>query len=88
MELTKVTSKGQVVIPSDIRKELKLNEGTPIVVVRSGDLVLMKKVHIPDPKKEFERLTKKGSLFAKKRGIKSEKDVAKIIHEGRGIKVD
>ena len=85
-ELTKVTSKGQVVIPSEIRKELGLKEGSQMVVSRAGDLVLMRKISIPDPKKEFEDLTKFGRDFAKKKGIKSEADVVSRIHKGRGVK--
>jgi len=85
-EITKVTSKGQVVIPSEIRKELKLKAGSQLVVDRMGELVLMRKITILDPKKEFEELTKFGRTFAKKRGIKSEKDVIRRIHKGRGGK--
>lgn len=84
--LTKMTSKGQVVIPSGMRKELNLEEGNQLVVSRIGNLLLMKKVSIPDPKKEFEELTKFGSEFAKQKGIKSEEDVAAMIHKGRGVK--
>lgn len=82
MELTKVTSKGQVVIPSEIRKELGIQEGVQLVVSRMGDIVLMKKVVIPDPKAEFEALTKKGMEFACKKGI-TEKDVVERIHQRR-----
>jgi antitoxin PrlF len=85
-EVTKMTSKGQVVIPAEIRQELDLDEGTQMVVSRMGDLVLMKKISITDPKKEFQELTKFGSDFAKKQRIKSEEDVVKRIHKGRGVK--
>ena len=47
------------------------------------DFVLLKKIHIPDPKKEFEELSKIGERHAKKFGIHSEEDVVRIIHEGR-----
>lgn len=86
--VTKMTTKGQVVIPAEIRAELDLSEGVQMVVSRMGDLVLMKKIAITDPKKEFEELTKRGSVFAKKKGIKNEEDVVKRIHKGRGIKSD
>ncbi len=85
-ELTKVTSKGQVVIPSGIRKELKLKEGSQLAVSNIGGLVLMRKVFIPDPKREFAALTKFGVEFAKKKGIKDERDVVSRIHKSRGIK--
>lgn len=86
LELTKVTSKGQVVIPSEIRKELDLKEGVRLVVSVAGDIVLMKKVEIADPKEEFKELTKLGKELAKKEGIKSEEDVVARILNERGIK--
>lgn len=63
-EITKMTSKGQVVIPAEIREELDLDEGTQLVVSRMGDLVLMKKISVADPKQEFEELTGKGFIKA------------------------
>ncbi len=83
-ELTKVTSKGQVVIPQQIREELKLKEGSKMLVSRIGDIVILKRISLPDPKEEFKRLTKWGEEFAKKKGIKSEEDVVRIIHKRRG----
>ena len=80
-EVTKVTSKGQVVIPREIRKDLGIEEGNQLVVSRLGDIVLMKKVAIPDPKAEFKKLTKLGSKFAKQKGIRSESDVVERIHK-------
>ena len=86
MELTKITSKGQVVIPSEIRKELHLEEGNQMVVSRMGKLVVMRKIAIKYPKEAFERLVEFGQEFAKKRNIKNEEDIVKIIHKGRGIR--
>ena len=86
VQLTKVTSKGQVVIPSEIRKELKIEEGSQLVVSRLGSMIVMKRVPVPDPKKELEELTKIFSKLAKKKGIKSDKDVIKRIQKGRGIR--
>lgn len=86
-EVTKISSKGQVVIPYDIRKELGLETGSTLVVSKANDLILLKKIEIPDPMMEFERIAKWGQEFAKKKGLKEE-DVVKIIHKGRGIKYD
>ena len=85
-ETTKMTSKGQVVIPQEIRNELGLEEGNQLVVSRMGDLVLMKKISVPDPKKEFQELTRFGARFAKQKKIRSEDDVIKRIHKSRGVK--
>ena len=82
-EVTKISTKGQVVIPSDIRKELGLDIGSSVLVTKMQDFVLLKKINIPDVKKEFERLTRWGTKHAKKMGVKSEDDIARIIHGAR-----
>ena len=84
-EVTKVSSKGQIVIPYDIRKELGLDIGSNMVVSTANDLVILKKVTLPDPRKEFMELSRWGKEFARKKGLK-QKDVEKLIHESRGIK--
>ena len=82
-DITRISTKGQVVIPSHIRQELDLTEGSQLVVSRMKDFILLKKVKIPDPKEEFKRLTGMGITHAKKLGLKSEDDVVRIIHESR-----
>ena len=85
-EITKISTKGQVVIPANIRKELGLAIGSSVIVTKMQDFVVLKKIQIPDLKKEFEMLTKWGIKHAKKMGIKSEEDVVRMIHESRGVK--
>lgn len=82
-DITTISTKGQVVIPSHIRQELQLEEGSQLVVSRMSDFILLKKVNIPDPKADFERLVGFGIEHAKKLGIRSEEDVVRIVHEGR-----
>jgi len=41
-----VTSKGQITIPSRLRRELKIAEGEKLLVIREGDAIKM----IPIPK--------------------------------------
>ena len=84
-EITKISSKGQVVIPFEMRKDLKLDTGSTLAVSRADNIILLKKVDIPDPKEEFKKLTKWGQEFARKKGLK-ESDVEKVIHSGRGIR--
>lgn len=44
MEITKISSKGQIVIPSKIRAELEITEGSVIAIERIRDLVVIKKI--------------------------------------------
>ncbi len=44
IELTKVSSKGQGVIPQNIRDELKLKEGETLAVSAKENLVVLRKV--------------------------------------------
>jgi len=45
-ETVTVTSKGQVTIPSKLRRELKINEGEKLLIIREDDAIKM----IPIPK--------------------------------------
>ncbi len=66
---TKMTSKGQVVIPESIRKALHLNSGNQFVVVAYEDTVILKTIQ-PPPPEEFKALLKKVHKQAKEAGIK------------------
>jgi len=46
VEAVTVTSKGQVTIPSRLRRELKIVKGEKLLVIREGDVIKM----IPVPK--------------------------------------
>ena len=50
---TRMSSKGQVVIPEAIRKALGLEAGSEFVVVAEGDVVILKTIQ-PPPMSEFD----------------------------------
>ena len=90
VELTHMTSKGQVVIPFDIRKEVNAGEGTVFAVFGSGETILLKKIQKPTKESfeaEWSKLVKENRKKADKLRIK-ESDVAKMIHKHRGVKHD
>jgi AbrB family looped-hinge helix DNA binding protein len=43
-ELTKVSSKGQIVIPTDIRKKLGVKKGSILAVTAKKDMIVFKKL--------------------------------------------
>ncbi len=83
-ELTKMSSKGQIVIPRQVRKELELKEGETFAVVGKSDTIILKKIEIPSQKEVFEKLHKWGVKFAKEKGLK-ESDIQGMIKRTRGL---
>ena len=43
-ELTKASSKGQIVIPTNVRKRLKIKEGTAFAVSTKRNMIVLKKL--------------------------------------------
>lgn len=73
VEITTTSPKGQVVIPQDIRERMHIAAGTKFAVYGSGDTIIFKRLAVPTVK-DFERLTRFGRQFAKRKGI-TERDV-------------
>ena len=57
-ELVKMSPKGQLVVPQDIRETEGFAEGDRFIPFPVKGGVLFKKVKIPDAKAEFEKLAK------------------------------
>ncbi len=83
-ELTTMSSKGQIVVPKDVREYMGIKEGTTFAIFGRDDTLILKRVNVPTAKEAFEKIHKWGVEFAKKRSLKEE-DVEKIIHKGRGL---
>jgi AbrB family looped-hinge helix DNA binding protein len=66
---TKMSSKGQVVIPEDIRDNLHLKEGDQFVVIGRGDTVILKSI-TPPSMDQFDELLAEARAQAKKAGLK------------------
>lgn len=78
---TKMSSKGQVVIPESIRKSLNLEAGTRFVVVGEGDVVILKAI-VPPPLKAFDSVIKKARQQAREAGL-TESDIDAVIADVR-----
>jgi AbrB family looped-hinge helix DNA binding protein len=78
---TRLSSKGQVVIPEEIRERLGLEAGTQFVVVGEGDAVILRVIS-PPSKSELASLLAKSRSQAKRAGIK-QKDVEKAVRKIR-----
>lgn len=81
---TKMSSKGQVVIPEDIRKRLNLAEGTQFVVTGKDDVVILKAISEPSLE-EFEALIQEARAQAHQAGLKKS-DITNAVTRARGRK--
>ena len=78
---TRLSSKGQVVIPEEVRDRLGLKAGDQFVVLGDRDVVILKVIH-PPSMNEFEGIVKQARRAAKRTGMKR-KDVARAVRGAR-----
>jgi len=81
---TKMSSKGQVVIPEDIRKRLKLKAGSQFIVVGENDVVILKAI-APPSMEQFDSLIAEARSQARQAGLKKT-DITDAIAKVRGRK--
>jgi AbrB family looped-hinge helix DNA binding protein len=74
---TRMSSKGQVVIPEDVRKRLKLKAGSQFLVLGEDDVVILKAIASPSMK-EFDALIAKARRQAKEAGMKKSDIIAAV----------
>jgi AbrB family looped-hinge helix DNA binding protein len=79
---TRMSSKGQVVIPEDIRKRLGLEAGSQFIVVAGKDAIILKTISPPSID-DFDSLIQEARRQARKAGMKRS-DIKKAVAEVRG----
>ncbi|MDX9980813.1 MAG: AbrB/MazE/SpoVT family DNA-binding domain-containing protein [Lentisphaeria bacterium] len=78
---TKMSSKGQVVIPEQIRKLLSLKSGTQFLVLGEGDVVVLKTI-APPSAEEFDMVIRRAREQAIRAGMVPD-DVSEAIRQSR-----
>ncbi len=81
IEVTSISSRGQVVIPQNLRDKLKIREGEKFVVIGEDNTIILKKLEMPSFK-GFDKLLAKTREFAKKNELK-ETDVEQAVKNAR-----
>ena len=75
---TKVSSKGQVVIPANVRRAASLKKGEKLLAIAIDDTIILKKI----VDKSFQETLKPVWAKVKQMGL-SEEDINAIIEEAR-----
>ncbi|MFH1376307.1 MAG: AbrB family transcriptional regulator [Candidatus Woesearchaeota archaeon] len=81
-DLVKMSPKGQLVVPEEIRENEGFMPGDRFVGFQVKEGVLFKRVKIPDVKLEFEKLAKDIEKHFKKQSITRE-DIGKAVRWAR-----
>lgn len=79
-EIATVSSKGQITIPSEVRKEFGLEKGDKVLFFPTEHGIILKKMEIPTVE-EFERMVEESD----RRVELSLKEISDIVHERRRV---
>jgi len=81
-DITAVSSKGQVVLPKEIRDNLQIEAGTKLMVISDGVSIILKPIPKPDIS-EFQTLMEAASGWAAEVGM-TEDDITSAVKAVRG----
>jgi AbrB family looped-hinge helix DNA binding protein len=85
-DVTIVSDKGQVVIPSYMRNKLGLKPRSKLLVYNIEDTIILKKLALPEVKREMQELWKEIDKRIAKYGEMSEEEINKAVQKYRAEK--
>ena len=88
VEITKMSSRGQIVVPQGLRNELGMKEGAFFAIFGGKDTIILKKLEMPSKEiliKDIGKMAREGKKRAENLGLK-ESDVPDLIHKIRRVK--
>jgi antitoxin PrlF len=77
-EITTVTSKGQITIPSRLRKQFGLEKGTKLMVVPTDYGLVLKKLELPSVEEFQQRVEERAETVDL-----SMDEINELVHEAR-----
>ena len=84
VDVLSVSSKGQIVLPVEMRKKMSINAGAKLAAYSLGDMIMLKPISIPT-EEDFKKSLDKAAEWAKEAGYKEE-DVNDIVKSYRKSK--
>jgi AbrB family looped-hinge helix DNA binding protein len=82
LELTRLSHKGQVVIPTQVRRKMGLKEGTKFLVVGLEDIIVLRRLQLSEEKLKLKKLLAEARSSAKTQGL-SDKEIERLLHAVR-----
>ena len=81
VDVLSVSSKGQIVLPMEMRKKMDIEAGSKLAAYAVGDMIMLKMINIPT-ESDFKKSLDEAAMWAKKAGYK-ENDVNDIVKSYR-----
>ena len=82
LDFTRLSEKGQIVVPSEIRKKMKLTEGTRFVILGFKDTIVLRKLELSEERLRLKRLLARSREKAEKVGF-SGKEIQRLLESSR-----
>lgn len=84
IDLTRLSQKGQVVIPNQVRRQLKLKEGMKFLVVGLGDTIVLRRLELGEERARLKHVLDESRKKADKVGF-SPKQIEEFIRQTRKV---
>ena len=81
VDITRLSSKGQIVVPRAVREALGLETGAKFIVLADADTIILKRIQEPSLA-EFRRMANKAEERAREAGLTPE-DVEAVVERAR-----
>ncbi|MBP5163315.1 MAG: AbrB/MazE/SpoVT family DNA-binding domain-containing protein [Spirochaetales bacterium] len=81
IQVVTVSSKGQIAIPSEMRRGMSIDAGTKLAAYTDGDFIVLKPLKVPSLE-EFRATLDRAASWAQDSGL-SEDDVESIVKDAR-----
>ena len=81
IDITSMSSRGQVVIPLNLRELMGLKDGEKFAITGKEDTIVLKKIQMPSFN-NFDKLMQQTQKFSKKKGLK-QKDLDEAVKRAR-----
>ncbi len=82
IEMTRLSERGQIVIPREVRRSMHLKEGERFIVMGLGDTIVLRKLELSQEKLRLKRLMTEARARAKKSGF-TQKEIHELIQATR-----
>ena len=84
VDVLSVSSKGQIVLPAEMRRKMSIHAGTKLAAYVLGDMIMLKLVNIPT-ESDFRKSLDKAARWAEEVGYQEENvnDIVKSYRNAR-----